>query len=71
MDTEILYTVQKGAKKTGGKPRKTGKSPLTNGGEDVTMVFHTVILCLFVAIPSNMVILSQDGEVVKMKVIKI
>ena len=32
------------------------------------MVFHTVILCLFVAILSNMVILSQDRKIVKMKV---
>jgi len=35
------------------------------------MVFHTVIVCPFVAIPSNMVILSQDGKVVKKKVIEI
>jgi len=58
-------------KKTGEKPRKKGKYSLTNGFGDVRMVFHTVIVCPFVAIPSNMVILSQDGKVVKKKVIEI
>lgn len=33
------------------------------------MIVHTVILCLPMVIPSNMVILPQDGDVVK-KVIR-
>ena len=64
----VLCSVQKDAKKTGGKPRKNRKIPLTNNGKNVKMIFHTVILCLFVAIPSNMVILSQVEKNVKMKV---
>ena len=33
------------------------------------MIFHTVVVCPFGTIPSNMVILPQMGAVVKMKVI--
>ena len=34
------------------------------------MIFHTVVVCPFVAILPNMVILSQDVEAVKRKLIQ-
>jgi len=57
-------------KKTGEKPRKYGKNPLTNWNTNVKIEVHTVIVCPFRAIPSNMVILSHYGKVVKKKVSK-
>ena len=44
---------------------------LTKKEEYATMVLHTVIVCPFVAIIPNMVILSQEGTAVKGKVIEI
>ena len=34
------------------------------------MIFHTVVVCPFMDIRSNMVILAQMGVVVKMKVVR-
>ena len=56
---------QKGYKKTRPKPRNCGKYSLTKNIQYDTMIFHTVILCLFLDFTSNMVILAQEGAAVK------
>ena len=47
-------------------PRDTQNYALTKTANYVTMILRTVIVCLSMGIPSNMVILPQDGDVVKM-----
>ena len=55
-------------KKTGAKASEFKKYSLTNRVGCDTMIFHTVILCLFRAILPNMVILPHMGFAVKWKV---
>ena len=62
---------EKSAKKRGTEPRNCGKYSLTNQRGDDKMVVHTVVVCPFVAILPNMVILSQDMGGVNTKVIQI
>jgi hypothetical protein len=57
---------QKIYKKTRHMPREQSNYSLTKTAQHDTMIIHTVILCLSLDIPSNMVILPQDGDVVKM-----
>ena len=47
-------------------PRDEPNYSLTKTAQHDTMIIHTVILCLSLDIPSNMVILPQDGDAVKM-----
>ena len=56
---------QKIYKKTRHMPRDTQNYALTKTAHYVTMIFHTVIVCLSMDIPSNMVILPQYVDVVK------
>ena len=56
---------QKIYKKTRHMPRDTPNYSLTKSENYVTMIFHTVIVCLSMDIPSNMVILPQYVDVVK------
>ena len=46
-------------------PRNCGKYSLTNAGKWIIMKLHTVILCPFAAILSNMDILTQIWAAVK------
>ena len=52
-------------KKTRHMPRDQSNYSLTKTAQHDTMIIHTVILCLSLDIPSNMVILPQYVDDVK------
>lgn len=63
-----MYKVQKGAKKPERKLRICGNYSLTKSAQYDTMVIHTVIVCLSMGIPPNVVILPQEQDAVKYQV---